>query len=156
MFLWRSFPSYEKSTKLISIILEVGPEILSSLELAMCQTAFDLRQYNNESMRELEKLLHTEKVKKRSPTFTDYFNFLLNHAKISLDAAAVLIKESDLYVMPFEEKHPDWWKSYNRLKHDKYASVKSATLRTVLKATSALFWIINSNSKHLTLKDSTE
>jgi hypothetical protein len=143
------------STKLISLVLEVGPEILSTLELAMCQSAYDIRQFQPEVMNELEGLLNKEReirTKKKSLTFTDYSTFLLNHAEINLNTATVLIKESDLFALPFEEPYPEWWNSYNLLRHDKYANVKRATFRNTLKATSGLFWLIDSNSRHLNIE----
>jgi hypothetical protein len=50
-------------------------------------------------------------------------------------------------MMPFEEENPQWWENYNLLKHDKYNNIKVANLRTALKATSALFWLVDNNSR---------
>lgn len=53
----------------------------------------------------------------------------------------------DAYMMPFEEENPQWWENYNLLKHDKYNNIKVATLKTALKAASALFWLVDRNSR---------
>lgn len=138
------------SPKLIAIISTVGPELINSFDLAVCETGFGIRKYQPEPLKELEELLKKEKDLKdnyRSLTFPDYYSFLSKHEFPPLNIATVQMKESDIFTMPFEEPYPDWWKSYNLLKHDKYNNLKSATLRNMLKATAGLFWLIDNNCK---------
>jgi len=139
------------SPKLITIILEIGPELISSLELAVSLSDFGIGEFiNGDRCRtDLEDLWRKEKKlrsNERSLTFKDYYCFLDKHLIPPLSSACTQLKGFDVYVMPFKEDR-EWWKNYNLLRHDKYNNVKAATLRTALKAAGALFWLTDHNSK---------
>lgn len=139
------------SLKLVTIILEVGPELINSFELAVCESDFGIRKFYGEANKDREDLLKREKelrARKKSLTFKDYYCFLVKHEIPSLSTATIQLRESKAYMMPFEQEIPIWWDScYNLLRHDKYSNLKNATLRNTLKATAALFWLIENNSK---------
>lgn len=142
------------SLKLVTAILEIGPEIINSFDLAAfpsgSMTIFEL--YDDSIIGHRKKLFEKERdlrKKKRSLTFKDYYDFLKSPEVCNLDQATIRLRPLDAYIMPFQKINPDWWESYNQLRHDKYDNLKSATLQNALKAASALFWLVHHNSKRI-------
>ena len=139
------------SLKLVTIILETGPELINSFDLAVSKSRVGIRELidddigkDREDLRKREKKLRKSK---RSLTFNDYYCFLNKHGIPKLSRATAKLRGFDAYVMPFERKNPKWWENYNLLKHDKYNNLKTATLRTALEASGALFWLVDHNSR---------
>ena len=146
------------SLKLVTIMLEIGPEILNSFDLAVFYIgARSLREAFDPSIgKRRERLLEKEKElrkKKRSLTFGDYYSFLDTARTPKLSQATIRLRDLDAYIMPFETINSEWWESYNLLKHDKYSNLKRATLENALKASSALFWLVYYNSKEIHLDE---
>lgn len=139
------------SLKLVTIILETGPELINSFDLAVAETNFGIRALADPQMvQDREDLWKKERQlrsRNRSLTFNGYYGFLEKHEIPKLSTAMIKLEGSDAYTMPFEELHPKWWENYNLLKHDKYNNLKVATLRTALKASGALFWLVDRNSR---------
>lgn len=136
------------SHRLVTIILEVGPEILSSFDINVNIMKDRFRLGEDNVVKDSEELWKKEerlKKRRKSLTFFDYYRFLDKHSVPRLSAATILLEEFDAHLMPFEESNPEWWENYNLLRHDKYANLKTATLRTALKACSALFWLVFQN-----------
>lgn len=138
------------SLKLITTILEIGPGIIDSFDLAVFHCG---RRRINEHLGDIqesrEKLLEKEKKlrkKNKSLTFNDYYSFLDTHGSPRLNHATIRLRHLGAYIKPFERVHPEWWQSHNLLKHDKYNNLKKATLQNALKASSALFWLVDYNS----------
>lgn len=146
------------SLKLVTIILETGPEIFNSFELAVCESDLGVAKWFGEANKDREDLLEKErrlKTRKRSLTFNDYYCFLVKHENPSITNATIQLREYEAFVMPFEDATPTWWDScYNLLRHDKYNNLKKATLRNALKATAALYWLIDNNCKPFHFDDS--
>lgn len=145
------------SLKLVRTILEMGPEIISSFDLAAFP-AFFIAVYfpptNDEVDRAREKLFQVEACRKKknmSLTFKHYYDFLnLASSKwVHRLQDPVQVKDIDAYVVPFERPMPKWWNSYNLLKHDKYSNLKNATLANALKTLGALFWLVDHNCRAL-------
>jgi len=71
------------SLKLITIILEIGPELVNSFELAVSESNIGVLEFLDGSIRkDLENLWEKEKKlesRKRSLTFNDYYCFLDKH-----------------------------------------------------------------------------
>lgn len=139
------------SLKLVTVILEIGPELINSFELAVAESNIGVREFFDGNIRkDLEDLWEKEKKirrKKKSLTFNYYYCFLDKHEIPKLSSAIVQLRGFYAYVIPFEKVNPRWWENYNLLKHDKYNNLKVATLRTALKATGALFWLVDRNSR---------
>ena len=136
------------SHKLVSIMLEVGPEILSSFDIAVSEAKNRLSLADDSVVKDAESLWRREerlKRTKKSLSFFDYYRFLDKHSMPRLSNATIGLVGSDAYLMPFEESSLQWWESYNLLRHDKYANLKTANLSTALKACSALFWLVYQN-----------
>lgn len=140
------------SLKLTPIILEAGPELISAFDVAVASTRLipmwewmdrTLRPDRDELWSKEEKL----KTRKRSLTFSDYCLFLNVHGAQHLRSAKVEITDFNAYFMPFEKKYPEWWETYNQLKHEKYNNLKKATLEMALKLLGALFWLVDYNSQ---------
>jgi len=131
------------SLKLVEIILETGPEVISSFDLLVfpnpCQRIVRHRE-RREELLEKERCLRKQSPP-RSLSFKKYRD-LLSEVGPDIAEAIVEIKELDDRVTPFEEKKPDWWNVYNRLKHDKYSNLKDATLLIALKSLAALYVLI--------------
>jgi hypothetical protein len=123
------------SLELVSIILETGPEILSSFDLIVFPNQTRFIDHFTEARK---KLLEKEKSlrKNQSLTFTDYSSFL--NKSMSLNTKTIEIVGLNAYTLPFKEDYPEWWNVYNKLKHDKYSNLKKATLKNALKALGAL------------------
>lgn len=139
------------SLKLVTIILEVGPELINSFDLAVSVCRLGVRELihpdlrrDREELREKEKKL---RKRKKSLTFNHYYCFLDKYETPKLSRAVVKLRGFDVFMMPFEKPGPEWWENYNLLKHDKYSNLKAATLRTALKASGALFWLVDRNSR---------
>lgn len=139
------------SLKLVTIILEIGPELINSFDLAVSECRAGIRELIHPALRkDREDLVEKEKklrTRKRSLTFNDYYNFLDKYETPRISRATVEMRGFDAYMMPFEKTNPKWWENYNLLRHDKYSNLKAATLRTALKACGALFWLVDRNSK---------
>jgi len=129
------------SPKLLNIILNIGPEILSIFDLL----AFTSRYKDDLDVERLSLLDKKKKLreKKRSLTFLDYFNFL---SKIhDFKKAEVVVKDLHRSISPFiteENRIPKWWACYNRLRHDKYSHFKEATLNIALHGLGAAYYLI--------------
>jgi hypothetical protein len=144
------------SLKLTTIILEVGPELTSAFDVAVgCTRIYPMWEELDPELRpNREKLWRKEeewRKRNKSSSFNDYYSFLNEHGAQKLSGAAVRIRDFDLYFMPFEKANgektnPEWWNTYNQLKHDKYNNRKKSTLEVALKALGALFWLIDYNS----------
>jgi len=135
------------SLKLVTIILETGPEIINSFDLATFPTFDFFRVVVDENIENRrDQLLRKErrlKDKNRSLTFKDYHSFLGDAG--NLKNAVIYIVDLEVFTKPFERVDPDWWESYNLLRHDKYNNLKKATLINALKSLSALFWLVDHN-----------
>jgi len=145
------------SFKLVTIILETGPELINSFDLAIAETKVSIRDLVNPNIqRDREELWKKEgklRQRKKSLTFNHYYNFLNKHGIPRLSNAAIKLRGFDAYMMPFEEAHPRWWENYNLLRHDKYDNLKAANLRTALKCCGALFWMIDRNFRMFRLEE---
>jgi len=139
------------SLKLVAVILEIGPELMSSFELAVSETNVGVSEFfGGTARRDRDELWEKEKKlrdRKRSLTFNDYYCFLNKHGTPRLSSAIIELRGFDVHIMPFEEQSLQWWENHNLLKHDKYSNLKTATLKTTLKALSALFWLVDRNSR---------
>jgi hypothetical protein len=138
------------SPKLTTIILEAGPELISAFDVAVANTGLvPIWEWGDPTLQPDRDKLWTEeekrKTKKRSLTFGDYFSFLNSHGPQRLGNAKVEITNFNAYFMPFEKKYPDWWETYNQLKHEKYNNLRKATLEITLKLLGALFWLVDYN-----------
>ena len=136
------------SHRLVTIILEIGPEVLSSFDIALNIIKDRSRWFSKVVAEDSEDLWKKEdalKKRKRSLTFLDYYRFLDKHSMPKLSSATVVFEDLDAYMMPFEKSNPEWWENYNLLRHDKYTNLKTATLRTTLNACGALFWLVYQN-----------
>jgi len=134
------------SFKLVSIILETGPEIINSFDLASFPTS--RRLVNDPYAEDRKKMLEKEREKrknKQSLTFNDYVSLLTKSN--SLKEAVTEIRGLGAYIMPFERVPPNWWNAYNLIRHDKYNNLEKATLENALKAVGGLFWLIASYSR---------
>jgi hypothetical protein len=124
------------SLKLVSIILETGPEILNSFDLNIFPKRIG---YTDDFCEDRKKLLEKEKSRRKSNqslTYTDYSGFL--NKSMSLSTKTVEVMGLHEYIQPFKEDYPEWWNVYNKLKHDKYSNLKNATMKNTLKALCAL------------------
>jgi len=133
------------SLKLVSIILETGPEIINSFDLASFPTS--RRLVNDPYAEDRKKVLAKERRKretKKSLSFNDYASLLTKSN--GLKNAVTEIRGLGAYIMPFERIPPKWWNAYNLLKHDKYNNLEKATLENALKAVGGLYWLIASYS----------
>jgi hypothetical protein len=151
------------SPKLIAIIIQVGPEIISGFDVAVA----NLNKYvkiakefeGSDLPSDLEALWKHEtelKTINKSISFKRYYDFLEKHcynkpssALVEYcnkpSSALVEIKESSYVFSPLATQPPEWWDVYNRLKHDKYTNLKKATLKIALDSLGALFWIQSLN-----------
>jgi len=140
------------SLKLTTIILEAGPELMSAFDVAVASTRLiAMWEWMDPTLQtDRDKLWSREeklKTKNRSLTFNNYCLFLNSHGGQRLDSAKVEIINFNAYFMPFEKEYPEWWKTYNLLKHEKYNNLKKATLETTLKLLGALFWLVDYNTQ---------
>lgn len=147
------------SLKLVTVILETGPELLNSFDLAAFYVgARSLREVFGPSIhKNREKLLEKEmklRRQKRSLSFKDYYSFLDTNETPKLSRATIVLRDLDVYITPFKKVNPEWWESYNLLRHDKYNNLKKATLRNALKASGALFWLVDLNSRRVSVRES--
>jgi len=142
------------SLKLVEVMLGIGPEVVSSFDLATFPSLFVpvyFPRSNDEIDRAREELLDEEtdrRKKRRSLTFRHYYDFLRLASRLWTHKlqCPIRLKALDAYVVPFEEPVPEWWQIYNALKHDKYSNLRKATLANALKALGGLFWLVEHNS----------
>ncbi|MGD0202784.1 MAG: hypothetical protein ABSC20_02615 [Candidatus Bathyarchaeia archaeon] len=142
------------SPKLITLILDAGPELISAFDIAInCIPTWEYFQPEFTIEREsLWKKEQEGRKHNRSLTFNDYTNFLERYSFLKLSTKTVQLIELDAYFKPFELSATtswasvDWWSTYNLLKHDKYSNRKKATLISALKLLGALLCILENNS----------
>lgn len=59
--------------------------------------------------------------------------------------AEVYVSRSELHIKPFtgfSKQRPDWWDSYNKVKHDRTKNFTNATYENAIKALSGLYIIL--------------
>lgn len=137
------------SLKLVTVILETGPEILASFDLNVFTEPrlFMVLEIDPYSIR--QQLLDKEnrlRKNKKSLTFHDYWTFLDTVSPSKPKNAVVGFRDFEAYAMPFECENPEWWESYNLLRHDKYSSLKKANLKNSLKSLAGLYWLLQNIS----------
>ena len=147
------------SPKLITLILDIGPELISGFDIAVsCTCIFPVWEDLDPELRSAREMLWIKeeegKERGRSLTFNDYVQFLEKHNAQGLSRKIVQVPDLKSYFRPFEvstatQTNLDWWNTYNQLKHDKYSNRKKATLKSALKLLGALFCIIDNNSQLL-------
>jgi hypothetical protein len=138
------------SLRLATIIFEAGPEILSAFDVAVASTRLvPMWEWIDDTLKsDRDKLWGEEQRRKannQSLSFKKYSQFLKIHMLPRLDTAIVEIIDFKAYFKPFENEKPEWWDTYNQLKHEKYNSHKKATLETALRILGALFWLVDNN-----------
>jgi hypothetical protein len=142
------------SPKLVTLILDVCPELISAFDIAVnCTNVWESTYPELRDAREmLWRKEKNEREHNRSLTFNDYMDFLEKHyLSNKLSTEIVQLIELEAYFKPFELTNTswaniEWWHTYNLLKHDKYSNRKKATLVLGLKSLGALFCIVNHNS----------
>ena len=135
------------SDKLVTIILEVDPEIFNDFDLAIF---YEQEQGSIDSaiMQARKQLLNKEKKlrkNRKSLTFKAYYDFLNTYPHTKISSAIIGLSTFHAYVMPFEQVKSDWWDSYNDLRHNKYTHLKHATLRNAIASLAALYWLVHTN-----------
>lgn len=135
------------SDKLVTIILEVGPEIFNGFDLAIFNEQ-EQGSMNDTIIQARTQLLSTEnklRKKRRSLSFRACYEFLNTHPHTKISSAIIGLSPFHAYIMPFEEVKPDWWNSYDDLRHNKYTHIKHATLHNAIASLAALYWLVHTN-----------
>jgi hypothetical protein len=151
------------SPKLITLILDVGPELISAFDIAVgCTLIYPMWEETDPELHGARDMLWAKeeegKKHNRSLTFNDYVNFLEKHNYAKLTTKIVQLIELEAYFKPYEPTNTawsniEWWNTYNLLKHDKYSNRKKATLVSALKLLGALLCVIDNNSNLLSHGD---
>jgi hypothetical protein len=148
------------SPKLVTLILDVGPELINAFDIAVnCTAIYPMWEEIDLELHDAREMLWEKEEKcrehNRSLTFSDYMSFLEKHyLNTRLSTQIVQLIELEAYFKPFELTNTswaniEWWHTYNLLKHDKYSNRKKASLVSALKLLGALLCIINNNSNLL-------
>ena len=96
----------------------------------------------------------------KAERITDYYSVLLAEYPL-LTQCEVAISRYRLTIQPWKDwtpnQRPDWWsQSYNKLKHERYANLLSATLEAALNAVGAQFLALQlyhhtTNNEHVSV-----
>lgn len=144
---WKYFVLLEKDLITIAETIEIceknfpayGPRI-TQLILA-CGSELDV------ALQDFMKALCTEEAKmsRGNPTMRDYRSFIADHAIEQFSTARVKFLRSDLTLAPWEQigaltddETFDWWRIYNKTKHDRLSYYEEANFGIALKIISAL------------------
>lgn len=141
------------SFKLITILLETGPEVINSFDIAVFHK-YVTEIFDPQISATRDNLLKKENARRKknqSLSFADYYNFLNAYGIPKLSRVSIRLKNIEAYIVPFETIHPEWWETYNLLKHDKYNNFERATFRQTLRACAGLFALVKSNSEHVSI-----
>jgi len=148
------------SPKLVSILYEVGPELMNIFNVAIGNTKplakMDKFMGDGQLSVELDKIWSDEvelQERTQSLSFRRYYDFLEKWSVRKLSTAQVEIIENSLMLTPFKDQTPEWWTTYNGLKHSKQTSLTKATLFTTLMGLSGLFWPIKRSADDLHIDD---
>ncbi len=109
--------SLENARLFLSICSEVDilfKKVLSDASLK------DINQYRNKIRKKYGEKFWNQKVE-------------IEKYAISADSPWINFKDN---------KSPDWWKSYNNIKHDRLAKFDQATLKNIINAISGLFILV--------------
>jgi hypothetical protein len=81
----------------------------------------------------------------KAENINDYRNILHSNIK-PLHELEILIPRYDLSFTPWDswvsDKNPDWWKLYNKIKHQRDKFYKEANLKNALLSVSGLFCLV--------------
>lgn len=121
------------SNRLGEILLRIGSAIDSFFYTARASPLFE-NEHGIQKFRD-----------KNEPSINDYRSFFERYYKLS--QANVEVRPNGVFfktIIPFHEfqtnHSPQWWKAYNKIKHEWYNSRKQmATLNNVLEALASLF-----------------
>lgn len=111
------------SIEFVRLFLSLGSEVDTILKL-ICSQKEDLTQY---------------------PEMKDYINYMNKHHPRFYDNQ-VLIPAYQYPIIPWEKwkdnSSPDWWTSYNKLKHNRAKEFKRANLENTLNALAGLYILL--------------
>ncbi|MCJ7630998.1 hypothetical protein MUP77_01160 [Candidatus Bathyarchaeota archaeon] len=149
------------SPKLVTIILQAGPEIINAFNLSIGnlrqRAAIEDWFEGSELSTDLDEIWRIEadlRNNNRSLSFKRYYDFLEKHGLPKISKAEIQLRENASFVLnPFIEENPNWWDIYNSLKHDKYDSLSRATLFETLICLGGLYWLLDSCAEDLHVDD---
>ncbi|MBQ9484708.1 hypothetical protein IJU85_01215 [Candidatus Saccharibacteria bacterium] len=102
-------------------------------------------------------------ISKERPTIVDYSKwFFTNQNNSNLKQTDIVLKNSDIILQPFlswgatKDDIMPWWEAYNLVKHDRNKNYTFGTLKNLLDALSALYFLECYQYKQISLKYSTE
>jgi len=139
------------SFKLVNLLLLIGSSIDSFFKcsIASLRASMIYRYLETQNLRsfyapedfEMASELHRLLLKDEPPNMGLYRNIFEEYYNLSNKTVYVLRTKDE--IKPFKEwmngKSPEWWKIYRDLKHSRFGNRKSANLKIVLNALSALF-----------------
>lgn len=135
---WNYFLAIEKDLEELSRYIEFDDQNLDTYSIELTHILFSASSEVDVVMKQLCDLIDP---KKKVENINDYRHFISTHAKGYIDEE-VIIHRYGLTFQPWAKwnkgTNPDWWRSYNNVKHERHKHYSEANLRNALNAVGAL------------------
>ncbi|UTZ33184.1 hypothetical protein HB762_17880 [Vibrio campbellii] len=141
---WNLFTVLESDLSNVSRFIEFDERNFKAFSTELSKLLLSIGSEVDVVFKQLCKVVDGEARRKN---IVDYYAVLSENDGIkSILAETVSIPRFGLEFNPFEEwdadTRPKWWKSYNKVKHDRQENYHEASLENVLRALSALMLCI--------------
>ena len=139
---WQFFVALESDLEATTRYVECCEENYNTYSVAYAQIILSA----GSEVDVVSKLLCKEvQPTSNAENINDYRNIL--HSKYNgLHKLKILIPRYDLPLTPWaswvSDKNPDWWKLYNKIKHQRHDFYKEANLKNALLSVSGLFCLV--------------
>lgn len=138
MLHWNYFLAIEKDLENLSRYIEFDESNLKTYSIELTHILFSSSSEVDVVMKQLCNLIDPDKKVKN---IDDYRNLIKIHSKDFINEE-VIIHRYGLTYKPWvkwnEDINPDWWKSYNNVKHERNKHFIEANLQNAINAVGAL------------------
>lgn len=135
---WNYFLAIERDLENLSRYIEFDEFNLETYSIELTHILFSASSEVDVVMKQLCNLIDPDKKVKN---IEDYRNLIKVHAKEFIDEE-VIIHRYGLIYKPWgkwnNDLNPDWWKSYNHVKHERNKHYSEANLQNAINAVGAL------------------
>lgn len=135
---WNYFLALEKDLENVSRYIEFSKENLSTYSIELTHLLISASSEVDVIMKQLCSLLHPE----QKTNNINHYRTVIQNCLPSFINEEVVISRFGLEFSPWEnwkgQENPDWWRSYNKVKHHRNNHFREANLQNTLNAVGAL------------------
>lgn len=146
---WNYFLAIEKDLENVSRYIEFSPDNSGTYSIELAHILLSASSEVDVVMKQLWKLLDIKSYKdKKKKKCIDNYRQIIQNKLPDIINKKVYINRYSITSRPWEvwagtsTTNPDWWSSYNKVKHERNVSFKEANLKNTINAVSALFLVV--------------